>query len=174
MTVQSWQPVGVTRTWARGVYKSVLPKASIANILEKIVYRRQSACMLAADPRVLVWLPVQSTDCCCPHIYSCLLLVRKTEKKLRIGVFIWATSAPNHATVVHHRTGNCMKTPWNGQDRCEEHTTVVLVRTFFLPGGVSLVTSASYKLLIIHVLGTNSLSHHSRESVWCTCKNEDI
>ena len=59
---------------------------------------------------------------------------------------------------------------WNGHQRCEEHTYLLLVERSFHPGGVSLVTSASYKWL----LGANILSHLSRKSIYTKNTNIDM
>ena len=52
----------------------------------------------------------------------------------------------------------------------EEHMCLVLVQTVLHPGGMPLITDASYKWLIM--LGENILLHRSRESMCMVCENK--
>ena len=80
-----------------------------------------------------------------------------------IMVFTWATSAPNHAAVLHHRAGN-RKLPGMATNVVKNTRTGYWFERSFHPGGVSLITSASYKWII----GANILSHLSRKSIYKT------
>ena len=91
------------------------------------------------------------------------VVVWKT-KKTRIGVFTRATSAPNHAAVLHLRTSNRKLSGM--ANNVEKNTRAwYWFGRFFHPEGVSLVTSAGYKW----ILSASILSHRSRDLLKMCC-----
>ena len=129
---------------------------TVVNMLENTSYRRQSACCRSSS----VGLASSVVDGLLLSTYRLLLSRGVENEKKRIGVLTRATSAPNHAAVLHHRTGN-RKLSGMASNVVKNKRTCYWFEPSFHPGGVSLVTSASYQW----ILGANILSHLSVESM---------